>query len=105
MKNILVLCTTDTLPLAEKIAAALIEAREAACVNIIPGIRSFYRWEGKICNDEEFLLLIKSTAEKFDAIRSRIRTLHTYEVPEIIALPITAGDHSYLSWLQSSVDG
>jgi periplasmic divalent cation tolerance protein len=105
MNSILVLSATDTLQLAEKIAAALIEAHEAACVNIVPGIRSVYRWEGKICNEEEFLLLIKSSAEKFEAIRSRIRLLHTYQVPEIIALPIAEGDPAYLAWLQASVAG
>jgi periplasmic divalent cation tolerance protein len=103
MNNILVLNTADTLELAEKIAAALIEAHEAACVNIVPGIRSLYRWEGKICNEGEFLLLIKSSAEKFEAIRSRICMLHTYQVPEIIALPISQGDPAYLTWLQGTL--
>jgi periplasmic divalent cation tolerance protein len=103
MNEILVLSTTDTLELAQEIATALVEAREAACVTIISGIRSVYRWEGKICNEGEHLLLIKSSADKFEAARSRIRRLHTYQVPEIIALPVSAGDPDYLAWLRSSL--
>jgi periplasmic divalent cation tolerance protein len=103
MNCILVLSTTDTLQLAEKIAAALVDACEAACVNIVPGIRSVYRWEGKVCNEAECLLLIKTAAEKFEAVRRRIRLLHSYQVPEIIALPISEGDPAYLTWLQASV--
>jgi len=103
MNEILVLSTTDTRQLAEKIAAALVQAGDAACVNIIEGIRSVYRWEGKLCNEAECLLLIKSSAEKFEAIRNRIRELHTYQVPEIIALPVTEGDAAYLDWLRASV--
>ena len=103
MSEILVLSTTDTMDSAQKIASALVQAHEAACVNILPGIRSVYYWEGSERNDEEFLLLIKSTAERFDAVRAIIRQLHSYQVPEIIALPITAGDPPYLSWLRENV--
>jgi len=102
MNEILILSTTDSLELARKIASALVEAREAACVNIVPGIESIYRWEGKVCDEMEFLLLIKSTTEKFEHVRSRIRALHTYQVPEVIALPITVGDPDYLAWLHES---
>jgi periplasmic divalent cation tolerance protein len=103
MNNIIVLSTADTPELAEKIAAALVDAREAACVNIVPGIRSIYRWEGKVCNESECLLLIKSSADQFAAIQRRIRLLHSYQVPEIIALPISEGDPEYLKWLQASL--
>ncbi len=103
MNEILILNTTDTPHLAQEIASALVEAHEAACVNIIPGIRSIYRWQGKVCDEGECLLLIKSTKEKFEAIRDTIRRLHSYEVPEIIAVPITAGDPGYLAWLTSSI--
>jgi periplasmic divalent cation tolerance protein len=102
MTEILVLSTTDSLELAQKIASALVEAREAACVNIVPGIRSVYRWEGKMCEEAEVLLLIKSTAERFEAINARIRRLHTFQVPEVIVVPITAGDPSYLQWIRDS---
>jgi periplasmic divalent cation tolerance protein len=103
MNTIIVLSTTDTPELAEKIAAALVDAREAACVNIVPGVRSIYRWEGKVCKESECLLLIKSSAGKFEAIQKRIRLLHSYQVPEIIALPVSDGDPEYLKWLQSSL--
>jgi periplasmic divalent cation tolerance protein len=103
MSEILVLTTADSLDLALRIASALVEQKEAACVNIVPGIRSIYRWEGKVCDDAELLLLIKSSDDRFEAVRSRIRQLHTYEVPEVISLPIVAGDQSYLRWLNEQV--
>ena len=101
--EIIIFCTVDSDELCEQIAAALVEAREAACVNIIPGIRSIYRWEGELCRDAEFLLVIKSVAEKFEAVRERIRRMHTYQVPEVIAVPITTGDADYLKWLRGSI--
>ncbi len=105
MNEILVLSTTDTMDLAQKIASALVQSHEAACVNIVPGIRSIYRWEGKVCNEAEYLLLIKSSTDKFESVRTTIRQLHSYEIPEIIALPITAGDSAYLGWLRASLAG
>jgi len=102
MNEILVLSTTNSLELAQKIASALVREHEAACVNIVPGIRSIYYWEGKECDEQEYLLLIKSPGEKFEALRTKIRQLHSYEVPEIIALPIVAGDPLYLAWLHQS---
>lgn len=105
MDAIVVLSTTDTLELAQRIAADLVREHEAACVNIVPGIRSVYVWEGKECNEQECLLLIKSTSEKFEAVRGRIRQLHSYKVPEIIAVPVGAGDPDYLAWLRASVRG
>jgi len=102
MGEILVLSTAETHEQAEQIAVALVENREAACVNIVRGIHSVYRWEGKTCSEPEFLMLIKSRAEKFEAIRARIKSLHSYSVPEIIGLPISLGDPAYLSWLAAS---
>jgi periplasmic divalent cation tolerance protein len=99
MNPIVVLTTTDSSELAQQIATALVQAGEAACVNIVPGIRSIYRWEGQLYDEGELLLVIKSTAERFEEVRSRIRQLHSYQVPEVIALPITAGDPDYLGWL------
>jgi uncharacterized protein involved in tolerance to divalent cations len=104
MNEIIVMCTTGNQELAENIAAALVEACEAACVNIVPGIRSIYRWEGKVCKETEHLLLIKTTIENFEKIRSRIRQMHSYQVPEIIAVSIVAGDSDYLNWLHASVE-
>jgi periplasmic divalent cation tolerance protein len=104
MNAILVLTTADSSELALKIASALVENREAACVSIVPGIRSIYRWEGKVCDDAELLLVIKSSADRFEAVRSRIRQLHTYQVPEIISVDIAAGDATYLRWLNQIDD-
>jgi periplasmic divalent cation tolerance protein len=103
MNEIVVLNTTDSMDLAQSIASALVRAREAACVNIIPGIRSVYIWEGKECNEGEFLLVIKSSVEQFESIRSRIRKMHSYRTPEIIALQITDGDPDYIAWLRASI--
>src|SRR5512136_1375090 len=103
MDDLIIMTTTDSFELAQKIASALVEANEAACVNIIPGIRSIYRWQGKVCNEGEYLLLIKSSEGKFEAINARIHALHTYEVPEVIAVPLAAGDSRYLEWLRSSL--
>jgi periplasmic divalent cation tolerance protein len=103
MSDILILSTVDSMEVARTIAGALVEAEEAACVNIVPGIQSIYRWQGKICDEAEVLLLIKSKRELFDAINSRIHSLHPYQVPEVIAIPIEAGDSAYLQWLHDSV--
>ena len=84
---------------ASRIARALVEEGAAACVNIVPGIRSIYRWQGKLCDDGELLLVIKTTEARFEEVRLQIRALHTYELPEVIAVPITAGDAQYLGWL------
>lgn len=103
MSEILILSTTDSPELAQNIASALVQAGEAACVNIVPGVRSIYIWEGKECDEQEYLLLVKSVSEKFEAVRSRIRQMHSYQVPEIIAVPVAAGDSAYLAWLRSSL--
>jgi periplasmic divalent cation tolerance protein len=103
MNEIVVLSTADSADLAHRIAVALVEAEEAACVNIVPGIHSIYRWEGKSCDEEEFLLIIKSVSARFEAVRSRIRQMHTYQIPEVIAIPIAMGDQDYLGWLSSQV--
>ena len=84
---------------AERIARALVEEGLAACVNILPPMRSVYRWKGKIEDATELLLVIKSTAARFPAIRERLRALHPYELPEIIAVPIVDGLPEYLAWL------
>ena len=102
---IVVLVTAPNGEEASRIAEALVSEKLAACVNIVPGIRSVYVWEEKECDEQECLLLIKSTSEKFEAVRTRIRQLHSYQVPEIIAVPVSAGDPAYLAWLRSSLEG
>ncbi len=85
---------------AEKIASALVEERLAACCNLVSSVRSVYRWKGEICRDEEVLMVIKTRRERFEALRARIAELHSYEVPEIIRLPILAGHAPYLDWIR-----
>jgi periplasmic divalent cation tolerance protein len=97
--EILVISTTDSLELARKIASALVENHEAACVNIVPGVVSIYVWQGKNCESGEWLMLIKSSEARFEAVRSRIRCMHSYQVPEVIKLPIAGGDTDYLGWM------
>jgi periplasmic divalent cation tolerance protein len=99
MSELVILSTADSEELARRIASALVEAREAACVNILPGVSSMYRWEGKTCESREWLLLIKAPARRFEAVRARIRAMHSYQLPEVIALPIAAGDPEYLAWI------
>ncbi len=96
-------CTTPV-DRAEEIAGALVEARVAACVNVLPAVRSIYRWKGEIERDDEALLVIKTTAGRVQDVIELVRRIHPYEVPEVIALPIRAGLPEYLEWLRSEVE-
>ncbi len=84
---------------SEAIARGLVEKRLAACVNVVPHVRSFYRWEGKVKDDAEFLLVIKTSRPLFPAVRAEVERLHSYHVPEIICVPIVEGSENYLAWL------
>jgi periplasmic divalent cation tolerance protein len=90
---------------AEKIAAALVEERLAACVNILGGIRSVYRWQGEVQRDDEVALVAKTRAALFDALAARVRALHSYDVPCIVAWPIEAGNPAYLAWIGAETGG
>ena len=97
--KIVVLTTCDSEEQAQSLARHLIEQRLAACVNILPGARSIYRWKDKIEDAAEFVLVIKSRRDLFAKLREAILHLHSYEIPEVIALPVVDGAEAYLGWL------
>jgi periplasmic divalent cation tolerance protein len=96
---LVVLVTTPSPERAAEIARALVEERLAACGNVVPGLRSIYRWEGKVQDDAEALLVLKTTRGRFEALRDRVLALHPYEVPEVLALPVEGGSAKYLAWI------
>jgi periplasmic divalent cation tolerance protein len=100
-----VIVVLSTLPAdrAADIARVLVEEKLAACVNLVAGVRSIYTWEGKTCDDGETLAVIKSTRARYDALAARLVELHPYQVPEVLALPVSAGHAPYLAWLARSV--
>ena len=101
--HIVVLITTISMAEAQVIGRALVEGRVAACVNIVPGLRSLFRWQGTIEEQEETLMLVKSRSEYLPSILDTVKRLHSYTVPEVIALPILAGSSDYLAWIDESV--
>ncbi len=105
MEDIAVYITASNEDEAAKIAKALVEAKLAACVNIIRNIRSIYSWQGKIEDDAEVLMIAKTQRRLFVALSAKVRELHSYTVPEIIALPIIEGTEDYLKWLRETVSG
>jgi periplasmic divalent cation tolerance protein len=103
--RLVVLSTVARAEDAERIGRALVERGLAACVNVLPAVTSIYRWKGKLEREEERLLLIKTRAERFDALKQALVSLHPYEVPEVLALPVADGHQPYLDWLDESVAG
>lgn len=101
--KVVVMVTAASRRECQKIARHLVEARLAACVNITQAIQSLYRWKGKLTDEKEFLMVIKSTRELFPQIKSEISKLHSYQTPEIICLPIIDGSQDYLQWVGNSV--
>ena len=98
---LIIFCTTGSEQEAVVLGRTLVEERLAACANSIPQIRSIYRWKEDIRDERETLLIIKSRQDLFEKIRSRIRELHSYEVPEITAVQVDKGDAAYLQWIES----
>ncbi len=97
---IIVFCTCPDQQSAQKIADALVNQSCAACVNLLPGIVSTYRWQGKLCHDQETLLLIKTQQKLFASVESTIKALHPYELPEIVAVSMLQGSQAYIDWIK-----
>jgi len=100
---VVVLTAVGAPPDAQKIARALVEERVAACVNIVPGITSIYRWKGAVEQEAELLLVIKTIGEKVEQLKARLLQLHPYELPEVVVIPIVGGHQAYLDWLAEQV--
>lgn len=103
--RLVALSTAPSAEVAEQLARALVEEGLAACVNVVPGVTSFYRWEGRLQRDAELLLVIKTRAECLDGLRATLARLHPYEVPELVALKVEDGLAPYLAWLDESTGG
>lgn len=100
---VVVLSTLPDDDRAAAIARALVDDGVAACVNLVPGVRSIYRWEGTVADDREQLAIIKTTRERVDALIARLRALHPYEVPEAVVVPVVGGHAPYLAWVAHAV--
>lgn len=101
--TLIAFCTCPDSATAERIAQALVNERLAACVNQLPGVRSIYMWQGQVQADQEVLLLIKTTQNQLATVAGRLKALHPYELPELIAVPATAGSEPYLEWVRQTV--
>jgi periplasmic divalent cation tolerance protein len=102
--KIVVLSACGSAGEAARIARALVERRLAACVNVVPGVRSVYRWKGAVEEADEWLLVVKSSQALFDRLEAELRKLHSYETPEIVALAVAAGSAGYLEWLSAELE-
>ena len=102
---ILVFCTASTEKEALQIAQALVEREEAACVNVVPMIRSVYRWKGKITSENEHLMIVKTTQPLLEDVKKTVKELHSYELPEILSVSVDDGDKNALNWIASVVKG
>lgn len=100
-----VLCTTPSREEALRIGRAVVEAKLAACVNITGPITSIYRWQGEVVQDQEYLLILKTTPARFQDLKKTIEDLHSYTVPEVLALPVAEGAEKYLAWLWEEAGG
>lgn len=102
--KVVVLVTCESAKQARRIARALVDARLAACGNVLEApVRSIYRWKGKVESAREYLLMMKTSRRRFAALRDTVKRLHSYDVPEIIALPIEAGSAEYLRWIDACI--
>ncbi|MBM4184369.1 MAG: divalent-cation tolerance protein CutA [Gemmatimonadetes bacterium] len=98
-----VLTTAPNMEVAERIGETLVAERLAACANVVPGVRSVFRWQGAVSRESEVLVLVKTTSDALEALRRRIVEVHPYDVPEVIALDVCAGHEPYLDWVRAEV--
>ena len=104
MKALIVITTVGTEEQANLVAEELVRRRHAACVNMVHVPRTVYRWQGKVCRDSEFMLVVKTTEEEFPQVQDAIRELHNYELPEILGFQVAQGSSDFLSWIADSLD-
>jgi periplasmic divalent cation tolerance protein len=102
-ETVVVLVTAPSAEKAAEIARVVVEERLAACGNVVPGIRSIYRWEGKVCDEVEALLVLKAPRKRFQELCDRVVRLHPYELPEVIGLSIEGGNEKYIDWIIQSM--
>ena len=104
MEYIIVFITVPNFDVGEKIGSTLVEEKLTTCVNITSQIKSLYFWKGNVENDSEYLLIIKTRKDKFENLEKRVKEIHPYEVPEIVAIPIILGSKDYLDWIDETLD-
>ena len=104
MGALVVVTTVGTEEEANQLAGELVGRRHSSCVNIVPVYRSIYRWQGKVCDDREFLLVIKTLEREYEAVEATIGELHSYELPEILAFRVSRGEARFLEWIAESLD-
>ena len=104
MAALVVITTVGTEEQANLIASELVARRHASCVNMVNGLRSVYRWQGKICRDAEFMLIVKTLDSEYAAVEATIQELHSYELPEILAFKVAKGETNFLDWIGASLD-
>jgi len=101
MSNVhILLSTVESAQTAEKIASTVVEERLAACVNVLPGVSSYFRWKGEIQSEQEFMLILKTSTDRLRELTERIKNLHPYEVPEIVSLSVEEGHQPFLDWVE-----
>ena len=99
------LCTVPTEEVGANLAKTLVDEQRVACVNIIPGVRSIYRWKGEVCDDAELLMVMKTVRSRVEEVSQRVSELHPYETPELVALPMVGGLEAYLGWVREQAVG
>ena len=102
MPVVVVFSTFPNADKAAEVARTLVTENLVACVNVVPGVRSIYRWKGELCDDSEVLAVMKTTEERTGALIARLGELHPYEVPEVLALPVTTGSAKYIEWVEKA---